>query len=113
MTVEQLQSQYSSNNDRFFDNKLPKKVVIDYSETNPLYMATTTEHEDGFHISFNRAFARAGRVDEYLLLHESCHIVAWSDGVGHEARWRTCMLGIDAQGGFREIFIDGYKEKMP
>lgn len=113
MTVEQLQNQYAVDNDRFFDDKLPKKVVIDYGETNPQYMATTAFRENEFHISLNPTFARAERVDKYLLLHEACHMDTWSEGVEHGPDWRVCMLKIDAQGGFREIFIDEYQEKMP
>lgn len=113
MTIEQLQNQYSEDNDRFFNNKLPKKVTIDYGETDPRYMATTVLKDDGFHISLNLAFARAERVDQYLLLHEACHIETWSEGSQHGPDWRVCMLKIDAQGGFREIFIDEYEEKMP
>lgn len=113
MSVKQLHNLYESNNHQFFDNKLPNNVVIDFDEKNPDDMATTTREDSGmFRISFNPTFSKATRVEEYLLLHEACHIAVWGN-TEHGPKWRACMLGIDAQGGFREIFIDGYREKMP
>jgi predicted SprT family Zn-dependent metalloprotease len=112
MTAAQLRTQYDNDNDRFFNNKLPKDVMIDYGETGSEYMATTAAVGDTFRISFNPSYAKSERVDEYLLLHEACHIATWKYGVSHGPEWRICMLQIDAQGGFREIFIDGYQEKI-
>lgn len=112
LTAAQLKKLYDLDNNRFFDSKLPKNVVIDYNEMNPLYMATTNIMGDGlFHISLNPDYAKAERVEEYLLLHEACHIKTWSDTL-HGPKWRTCMLGLDAQGALREIFVDNYQEKI-
>ncbi|HXQ38134.1 MAG TPA: SprT-like domain-containing protein [Anaerolineales bacterium] len=113
MTTTQLHAQYEQDNERFFNNRLPKNTIIDYGETDPQYMATTSLAGNTFRISFNPVYAKSERLDEYLLFHEACHIVTWRHGVDHGPEWRTCMLKIDVQGGFREIFIDGYQEKMP
>lgn len=113
MTVKQLRAKYDENNDRFFDGKLPKNVVIDYKNTDPDSMAATSMTGDVFSISFNPEFSNSPRIDMLVLLHEQCHIRTWAEYSKHGPEWRTCMLAVDAAGGFRELLIDGYKEKTP
>ena len=125
MSVDRLRAQYASNNSEFFNDRLPKDVVIDYSESDGENMATTMKFSDGtFHIALNPEYAGAKRVAEYLLLHEACHVAVWdrlhkdnnqvlSWQEEHGPVWRACMLKIDAVGGFRQIFIDSYVEKIP
>lgn len=122
MTVERLQRQYASNNAEFFNDRLPKDIVIDYGENSDEFMATTVRWSDGtFHIALNPRYAGAERVAEYLLLHESCHVAVWDEVHAgsndkitqkkeHGPAWRACMLNIDAAGGFRQIFIDSFEE---
>lgn len=111
LTVNELQVQYASNNDQFFQGKLPK-VAIDFLETNPNYLAATRKESGGFRISFNPVLAKSARLDDYLLLHEACHIATWEDSA-HGVEWRACMLKLDMQDAFREIFIYSFQEDKP
>lgn len=125
MTIAQVEKQYAAYNSEFFNDRLPKNVVIDYGEEDSKNMATTSRFSDGtFHIALNPQYVGAQRVVDYLLLHESCHVAVWdrlhkdNDHVlsweeEHGPVWRACMLKIDAVGGFRQIFIDSYVEKIP
>lgn len=119
-STKKLRETYASLNDMYFQNSLPQDVVIDYGEYNPKYAGTTKPLPDGrFHIAINEMYAGSERMLLITILHESCHVKTWdrdmSNGGAHQhgKYWRACMLQLDAQGIFREIIIDGYKEKMP
>lgn len=119
-STKKLQETYAGFNGQYFQNSLPKDVVIDYSEYNPEYAATTRPLPDGrFHIAINETYAGAERMLLITILHEECHVKTWDLDMGaggndmHGKHWRACMLQLDAQGVFREIIIDGYREKMP
>jgi len=114
LSAKQLQSWYSAYNETYFDNSLPKNVVIDYDQHDDQYMATTMKWQNGtFHINFNRNYTGGERVALYTLLHESCHIKTWDsynvfDGE-HNKSWQDCMLRLDSHGAFRKILIDNYE----
>lgn len=101
---------YDEFNDEYFENDLPKNVVIDYGITgNEDEIAATSQLPDGrFHIAFNEDYARAPRVAHVFLIHEMCHIKTWGEIAEHGSRWRTCMLVVDAEGAHRSQLIDGY-----
>lgn len=116
---EGLNAWYDEYNANYFENELPKNVVIDYGEYNPDFMATTSKMSDGrFHIAFNEEFTKAPRVAHIVLYHEMCHVKTFDEddletkyslGGSHGPRWRTCMLILDAEGAFRHELIDAYK----
>src|SRR5208282_308181 len=125
-TVAGLRALYNSDNSEFFGGRLPDDVVVDYNVTEPRYEATTSKWSDGrFHVSFNPVYATSSKHVGYLMLHESCHVKLWDethppdqtpfpDGTGkddHGKLWQSCMLGIDASGGFRRLLIDSYGGK--
>jgi hypothetical protein len=106
---EGLKIWYDEYNQQYFENKLPKDVVIDYSGAGG-YMAITTMLSDGrFHIALNEKYTAAPRVAHLTLLHEQCHVATYDEIEEHGKRWRTCMLEIDAEGAFRANLIDGYE----
>ena len=97
-------------NSGYFDDKLPKHIVIDWSEYNDDNMATTTVLPDGrFHIALNEKYCLATRVAHITLLHEDCHILTFSEvneGKEHGPRWRTCMINLSRQRAFENELID-------
>lgn len=110
-TVKEIENQYRIFNEQYFDNKLPKDVVIDYSES--VDMASTMKMRDGrFHIAFNDKFVAAPRIMNIVLIHEQCHVKTWEEILKHGPLWRTCMLTLDATGAFRNELIDNYEEKL-
>jgi hypothetical protein len=103
-----LNSWYAQYNDEYFDNKLPK-AIIDLNLRNGHMAETSYPDFKTFHITFDPHYIAAHRTARFTLLHEMCHVRTWGDD-DHGPRWRTCMLGIDQQGGFRNIIIDKYQE---
>lgn len=104
---------YKEYNDEYFDNKLPKETIIDFNLKNGDMAVSEFPDFKTFHISFDPHYVAAQRTGRFTLIHEMCHIRTWAEavsGVDHGPRWRTCMLGIDQQGGFRNIIIDKYVE---
>ena len=118
-----LQHAYASYNDQLFGNHLTKTPKIDVDLHNS-DMANTTCDDDGTNctLSFNLKYVAAPRAAQAVLLHEMCHIKVWSKHLSnehdagsefyHDRSWRTCMLGLDAQGAFRQINIDYYHEEI-
>lgn len=113
----QEQKWYEEFNQRYFDSKLPTDVVIDDADYDIHRLASTFRMKDGrFHIAFNLYFTHSERVKRTALLHEMCHVKEFSEFDGppyheHGARWRTCMLAIDAADAFRNELIDGYENQ--
>jgi hypothetical protein len=112
-----LKAIYSEFNEQYFYNRLPKDVLIDFSETEN-YMATTIMMSDErFHIRFNPKYVNAERVVRETMLHEQCHIKTFKWELSledirtkqHGREWRACMLQLDTQGAFRRELIDYYE----
>ena len=108
-----LHAVYVEFNGQYFNNRLPKNIVIDYSEAGD-FMATTMLMTDGrYHIAFNEKYVTAKRVERETLLHEMCHVRTFAENDlltgNHGPRWRTCMLNLDLQGAFRRELIDFYE----
>ena len=115
LSTKDLQTAYTAFNEHYFGNQLPKDAEVDYGEYNPAYMGSTNTLPDGrFHIALNELYVSGSRTALLTILHEMCHEKVWNTETdAHGKRWRSCMLGLDAQGAFREQLIDGYREKMP
>lgn len=122
-----LQRLYASYNEQYFGNRLTKTPKIDIENGGPDMADTWCDNEDGTgcHISFYMHYSAAPRVAQSVLLHEMCHVKTWSKSLdkdrpvmvelqtfAHGTPWRSCMLGLDAEGAFREINIDFYTEKV-
>jgi hypothetical protein len=115
-----LQQTYGWYNSEYFDDTLPRDVVLDWSATGDDEMAHTTHSLGGrFNISFNDRYTEAERVANETMLHEQCHIKTWGNVVTpeevmtgrHTRAWRACMLELDLKGAFRHEIIDYYDGK--
>jgi len=108
---EGLLAWYADYNSGYFQDKLPKNVIIDYDEHE--YLASTMLTNNGrFRISFNKDYASSPRVAHLFLLHEMCHIKTWDEWDNlsdHGPHWRSCMLVLDFDNAFRRELIDGYE----
>ena len=100
-------------NSEYFNGKLPSNILIDWSEHDNRYMATTTVLPSGrFRIALNQKYCLADRTAHLTLLHEDCHVLTFSEiseskKSEHGPRWRTCMLNLHQQGAFKNELIDG------
>jgi hypothetical protein len=105
---------YSDYNDSYFSGKLPKDVILDFSQTDPRFVATTDRiKKNRYHIAFNEDYVKTSVVGHLTLLHEMCHIPTYDeyDEVNgyHGRKWRACMTSLDLQGAFRRELIDSYQ----
>ena len=114
VTTAYLEDLYKTDNETFFQNKLPS-VSINLLEMKGTAMATTVCDESATEceLKFNLKYVAAKRVANFTMLHEMCHVKTWDkDSDSHGKVWRTCMLQLDSVGAFREILIDNYSEGM-
>ena len=110
---EYLVDRYEIYNSAYFQNKLPKDTVVDFSEAQDMYVALTTKLPDGrYHIALNKKYVRTPVFGDLILLHESCHIPTFDyfdevDGF-HGKEWRACMTELELQGAFHLELIDSF-----
>jgi hypothetical protein len=124
-TEAYLRAVYATDNDVYFDNKLPRDVEIS-NDLGGLTMADSECDDYGQEcvVRFNPHFTAAPRVAESTMLHEMCHIKVWTRLLeknrpemtsqvvyDHGKPWQTCMLGLDSVGAFRNVEIDFYTGK--
>jgi hypothetical protein len=120
-----LQRLYTSYNDSYFDNKLPKDTKIS-NDLGGFNMADTQCDSVGQNcvMRFNPHYTAAPRTAESVMVHEMCHVRVWTRmlekdrpemmsqlAYDHSKPWQTCMLTLDAMGAFRYINIDFYTGK--
>lgn len=122
--VTYLERLYATYNEQYFQKRLPLSVKIDIdNHTTNIADTVCNQQATDCSISFNMKYAAAPRVAEAVMLHELCHIKLWEKHVSHDvfppssgsefyhdSSWRSCMLSLDAQGAFRIINIDYYRE---
>lgn len=113
---EHLNHQFEAYNSAYFQDRLPKNTIIDFSETRDLYTSVTERLPDGrYRIAFNKKYVRATTIADIILLHESCHIPTYDDYDSvegyHGKEWRACMLELDMQGAFRHELIYAFQGK--
>jgi hypothetical protein len=93
---------YLAYNDEYFDGMLPKNAVVDYGDARGA-MAMTVKREGVFYVTLEERYNLAASVAHETLLHESCHIVTWSEFDEHGKRWYDCMHRIYAKGAFEGL----------
>jgi len=107
-----LRSWYAEYNEQYFQNKLPKNVVIDLNLRTGNMASTSFPKFEKYHISFDPHYVASQRAGRITLLHEMCHIKTWGEiEEVHGPRWRACMLEVDMQGEFRDIIIDKLRKE--
>lgn len=108
---------YAIYNVQYFDDKLPKDTVVTYADIKPtisdprtdLMGITWQDFNQKMHIQLNPRYVSGERFAKITLLHEMCHIKTWGQSnKEHSFQWRACMLGLDTQGAFRKLIVDGY-----
>jgi len=107
---DRLNPWYDGYNEKYFNNELPKNVLISHNLHDDRFSALTEQYESGFyHIEFNEKFNLSRREELFTLLHESCHIRNMSSSQGdefdqHGVRWQQCMLSLANRGAFSDLW---------
>lgn len=97
-TCHGLRCWYSYYNKKYFDNKLPKNVDIDYGPcdglVNVIACSWLDKKPNGEVIAYIRLIPEqnlAPNVSHMNLLHEQCHLATPYVGHDHGVEWQTCM----------------------
>jgi hypothetical protein len=122
-----LQHLYATYNEQYFHNRLTTTpyITMDLANENEADTECTGDDGSGCTIRFNLHYVAAPRTAQSVLLHEMCHIKVWKTHISqavfppdsssefyHDRVWRSCMLSLDAEGAFRVINIDYYREDI-
>lgn len=99
----QLKAKYLEYNEEYFLGMLPTDAIVGYGTCAEDAMACTTHPEDIFQITLVKEYNLAPAQAYENLLHESCHLVTWSELDEHGPRFKDCMRRIYALGAFDGI----------
>lgn len=111
---------YQTDNELYFDNKLPKDVTVvaeEAPDTAPNhFFYGETSHAVSTHwykMYVSPKHNTSVDLEEETVLHESCHIKVWEKyenrgvvygGGEHGPEWQACMLNLAEQGAFKDIW---------
>jgi hypothetical protein len=99
-----LKLKYLEYNDAYFDGVLPRNTIVEYGTCpDAQSIACTTHPGDVFKITLVKEYNLAPVQAHVNLLHESCHIVTWTELEEHGPRWKDCMHRIYQKGAFEGI----------
>ena len=99
---------YDGYNTEYFFGALPKDTNVDYGDPGVdseggERMGVTRKSNGHFEIILNKKYTLAPKVAHELILHESCHIIAWTEFDEHGPRWRDCMDRLYQAGAFEGL----------
>jgi hypothetical protein len=104
---------YTSYNETYFNNALPKDTVVDYANHTNGVLAATTSQNGHLRISFNREYASSALVVQVFMLHEMCHVETWDEIDEHGVRWIGCMRRLEAAGAIDDQMVKPYEQLNP
>lgn len=104
-----LDTWYATYNHEYFQDELPKTVVITRNLTDDRFMAQTFYENNFYHISINPRFNESRKIEKFNLLHESCHIYIFinheeDEFDDHGSHWQKCMHKLADQGAFELLW---------
>lgn len=102
LECQSLKTWYLWYNDEYFGGTLPKNAVVDYGNARGA-MAVTTSVEGVFHITLEKRYTLAANVAHENILHESCHVLTWTEFDEHGKRWYDCMHRLYEKGAFENL----------
>lgn len=103
-----LDEWYASYNHAYFQDELPKDVLITRTLNDPRFMALTLYSDGHYHIDINPKYNLSTKTERINLLHESCHIRQFIEDDEefdqHGPHFQNCMLGLAKQGAFSDLW---------
>jgi len=75
-----LDEWYASYNHAYFQDELPKNILITYDINDDRFMALTDYEGGRYHISFNMKYNFSNKMERFNLLHELCHVRQMVEG---------------------------------
>lgn len=102
LECQALKVWYLDFNEQYFMGVLPRNAVVEYGNAHGA-MATTFKVGGVFHIVLEKKYTLANKVAHEVLLHESCHVISWSEKEEHSRRWHDCIHRLEEQGAFENL----------
>lgn len=103
-----LDEWYASYNHTYFQDELPKTVVITRNLQDDRFMAITDYSDGYYHIGINPRFNLSTKTERINLLHEQCHILGFVEHDDefdqHGPKWQQCMHNLANQGAFNDLW---------
>ncbi len=103
-----LDEWYTAYNHMYFQDELPKTVVITRNLQDDRFMAITDYSDGLYHIGINPRYNLSTKTERINLLHEQCHILGFVEHDDefdqHGPKWQACMLRIAKSGGFNDLW---------
>lgn len=105
---DNLDAWYAGFNHQYFQDELPKTVVITKTLDDDRFMALTFYENGRYHIALNPRYNISTKVERMNILHESCHIRMFVEGEeefdDHGPKWQSCMLELAEKGAFASLW---------
>lgn len=99
---------YAGYNHKYFQDELPKDVIISRTLADDRFMAITFYDNGRYHIELNPKYNLSTKTERINLLHESCHIRIFiehdEEFDDHGPHWQACMHRLSDQGAFEDIW---------
>lgn len=110
-----LRANFEYFNEQWFDNKLPKDVLVHYSDlTVEKEMGVTDLYANGAYvIRIDRKTNPIQKTADFTLLHEMCHVkIGMSSDLTigkqgldtHGPLFQSCMLDLAGRGAFKDLW---------
>lgn len=103
-----LDEWYASFNHSYFQDELPKMVVITRNLADDRFMAITDYDNGYFHIGINPKFNLSTKTERINLIHEMCHVQGFVEHDDefdqHGMKWQACMHRVADQNGFNDLW---------
>ena len=103
-----LDSWYAGYNHEYFQDELPKTVVITKTLNDDRFMALTFYENGAYHIALNPKYNFSTKIERENLLHEMCHIRIFvehdEEFEDHGPKWQACMLELAKKGAFADLW---------
>jgi len=105
--VSQLELSYRIYNEEYFDNRLPREVIIYWDASlgvDELGVTSRSQSTEQFvvRLSLNLQFSEA--LTRMVLLHEMVHIKLWGVTRGHGQPFQDEMLSLAKKGAFQNLW---------
>lgn len=112
---------YQTDNELYFDNKLPKDVIIVAEEApdrlpgeEVFALTQHAAHTHWYKMYISPRMNFNGAIERFSIYHEACHIERWearqAEGLPervsneHGSDWQRCMLSLAERGAFADIW---------
>ena len=105
--INKLELYYQIYNEQYFDNRLPKDVIIYWDtsiEVDELAVTSLNQSADQFVVRFSLNLQFSDALSRMVLLHEMVHIKLWNVARGHGKAFQDEMLSLANRGAFEQLW---------